>query len=305
MLLSHHSFTRCTVCTISPRFLCFSLSALRWSMVTGITWVKGKEDIHAGNSGSLFLPMWKNVLDPLSASKPEDGAWHLTFLCECSAQRSLYFSRFTFFILKIQLTSLEYCSGPADLIILSSLISLIISAWSYLTHTPQPENACEGQTVPFYGKGSYHLRAASEMHDECYSLIFWGICQSCYFRFRCGITDYSGVAVPVSKNVETATAWGCLENFITHWVSKFSGPEPFLPRSVPLSLSVTANTSHWLAVCSFLYRTVKSLRHIQFLILGDSANENKCQFSWWCLKDDFLDSILGRQSAGKVKRLDQ
>lgn len=45
------------------------------------------------------------------------------------------------------------CGGPADLILLSSFISVIVSAWSYHTHTPQPENVCEGQTQsPLTGK---------------------------------------------------------------------------------------------------------------------------------------------------------
>lgn len=105
------------------------------------------------NQGALSSKGWKMLWAPsLPLNLKIDCVYHLTFLCECSARSGIYSSSFTFFILKIQLPSLKYSSGPTDLIILSSLISIIISAWSYLTCTPQPENVCEGHNPPLYRK---------------------------------------------------------------------------------------------------------------------------------------------------------
>ena len=175
---------------------CVSLCPhLAWSVVTDLVQVKGESKISSEKSGSPFLPKMENVLDSLPVFKPEDWlCGHLIFLCECSAWSCVYSSCFKFFILKIQLPSLEYCSGPADLIILSSLISIIISAWSSL-HAHLGQRMCVKDTVPpLTGKAHIIGEPNLKCMANVISSFLGGDCQVVCLRFRSGLTVCSSMA---------------------------------------------------------------------------------------------------------------
>lgn len=245
MIRFYHSFTCQAFATIFQRLLFFHLSALVLEHgYTDPAWVKCKEKIGTGKSKSPFLTKMKHVLDFSPSNLSIDSSCLSLAVSLCfrlwvlSIEQYLLYLFYVFHF-KHPITFswvLQRACWPNNSLIFNFHYYLCLK----LCHlTPGPQNAYEWQR-----RSSLTGRADIiwELSHKCRTNVI-SSCSGAFVRhvvLDLVVVSPTTVAQLFCSSEMLAQPRGARKVHYL-WVYRSNGPETFLSRSVPLSLSVTAN----------------------------------------------------------------
>lgn len=171
---------------------------------------------------------------------------------------------------------LQWAGWPRNSLIFNSII---ISAWSYLSRRPGPENACEGwRRSPLTGKA----HVIWELSLKCTTNVIFscsGVSVGCASLDLVVVLHTTIAQLLCSSEMLRQAQPEWLGKFIAQWVYRFNSPEPFLFGATPSSLS--SNCQSQSVVCNMFSLTYYFQIADKFTIpyCWGLSSEDKCQFS--------------------------